>query len=176
MPYRTCAERRREGTGRDTVDGRLHGRPGDGLGPDPRPARHQPVPAAERHAEPDPSPGAGRGHRGAGRAQRVHPDRARVTHADATRRGAVGGGRPRHPCPPRRCWTHEGGRTARGRGGGGPPAPPGGGSVGGGRGGSFWPRRCGGSTSPTTAAGRRPIVTVQPLTVPVRTGPRGNAQ
>src|SRR3954451_10475952 len=27
-----------EGTGRDTVDGRLHGRPGDGLGADPRAA------------------------------------------------------------------------------------------------------------------------------------------
>jgi hypothetical protein len=91
----------RAATGSTAWGGRRHGRchagPGDGLGPDPRAAGHEPVPAAERDAEPDPAAGPGRGHRRAGRAQRVHPDRARVPHAPGARRGAVRAVRPRHP-------------------------------------------------------------------------------
>ena len=41
--------------------------------------------------------GPRRGHGGAGRAQRVHPDRARVPDAPGARRGAVRAVRPRHP-------------------------------------------------------------------------------
>ena len=75
---------------RTTRHGRRHAGPGDGLGPDPGAAGHQPVPAAERHAQPDPTGRVVRGHRGARGAERVHPDRARVADAPGARRGPVG--------------------------------------------------------------------------------------
>ena len=63
--------------GEDERHGRSHAGPGDRLGPDPRAAGDEPVPSAERDAEPHPPAGAGRGHGGARRPERVHPDRAR---------------------------------------------------------------------------------------------------